>query len=159
MNILLLCLVTFIGCVAYSIHFNIRGRYLFVAALGSSLTYFAYYISDPLGPETVKAFLASLVASIFAETLARIMKVPATTFLIISIIPLVPGSNLYYSMELCISGEIMPFLSSALETLGIAGAIALGILLVSSIFRFIRVIRQVASRQHLPFPSKKKNHN
>lgn len=157
MNILLLCLVTFIGCIAYSIHFNLRGRYLFVAAIGATLTYFAYYLSDPLGPEPVKVFLASLVASIFAEALARIMKVPATTFLIICIIPLVPGSNLYYSMELCINGEIMQFISSALETLGIAGAIALGILLVSSIFRFITVIRQVAFRQHLSFPSKRKN--
>lgn len=142
MELFFLCLVTFTGCVGYSIHFNIPPRFIPIAALGGTLTYFTYYIMKPYDGMIACSFFGSVVSSIYAESLARLLKVPATTFLIISIIPLVPGSNLYHTMELCISGEIMDFIAAAIQTLGIAGAIALGILLVSSIFRFITIIRR-----------------
>lgn len=149
MNILIQCFITFIACVSISIHFNVKGKLLTYSALGGAITFFVYILSSPLNSVAMQSFVASIAASIYSESLARIIKVPATTFLIISIIPLVPGSNLYYTMELCINNEIMNFLTSALNTLGIAGAIALGILLVSSLFRFITAIRQIYAAKAL----------
>lgn len=140
MTIFINCLITFAACLAISFNFNVKGKLILYAALGGGITFFAYQISSPFESVIFQNFLASLVASIYSESLARMLKVPATTFLIISIIPLVPGSNLYRTMELCINNELDRFPASALETLGIAGAIALGILIVSSLFRFIYVI-------------------
>ena len=141
MSIFLQCVITFIACIAIGIHFNVKGKLLIYSALGGGVTFFVFRIFDPLGNVAIQSFLASIVASIYSEALARIIKVPATTFLIISIIPLVPGSNLYYTMKHAIDNEMMNFLTSAINTLGIAGAIALGILLISSAFRFVTVIR------------------
>lgn len=143
MKIYLDSLITFAACFAISIHFNVKGKLILYAALGGGLTYFSYAISSPIGSIIMQNFIASIVASIYSESLARILKVPATTFLIISIIPLVPGSNLYRTMELCINSKLSKFASAAVETLGIAGAIALGILIVSSMFRFAYVITKL----------------
>lgn len=148
MSIFLQCVITFIACISIGIHFNVKGKLLLYSALGGAVTFFIFRIFDPLGNVAIQSFLASMVASIYSETLARIIKVPATTFLIISIIPLVPGGNLYYTMKHAIDNEMMNFLTSAINTLGIAGAIALGILLISSAFRFVTVIR-------LPYKLKK----
>lgn len=146
-HIIYISILTFVACLALGVHFNLKGWLMVVAALGGALTLFIYEISSPLNSVVTRSFVASVISSIYAEMLARKLKVPATTFLIIAIIPLVPGSNLYYTMELCINRQIMPFIRSALQTLGIAGAIALGILFVSSFFRFITVIKNVSVRK------------
>ena len=39
------------------------------------------------------------MVSALAELLARLLKAPATIFLVIGIIPLVPGGGLYYTMD------------------------------------------------------------
>lgn len=136
MTILYQSILTFLACVAISINFNVKAFHVLYAAIGGAITFMVFSLASCLNNVAMQCFLASMTASIYSETLARIVKVPATTFLIVSIIPLVPGSDLYHTMEYCINQEIMNFLSSALNTFGIAGSIALGILLVSSLYRF-----------------------
>ncbi len=150
MTILFESILTFLACIAISINFNIKGFHILFSAIGGMITFLVFSLSSGISNVAMQCFLASMFASIYSETLARIVKVPATTFLIVSIIPLVPGSDLYRTMELCINQEIMKFVSSALNTLGIAGSIALGILLVSSLYRFTFGI---------VFTVKKKKHN
>ena len=67
--------------------------------------------------------------------MARIRKCPVTGYLLVAIFPLVPGGGIYYTMEHAINGETEVFLSSFLHTLGIAGALAVGVLMVSSSVR------------------------
>ena len=67
--------------------------------------------------------------------MARVRKCPVTGYLLVAFFPLVPGGGIYYTMEHAINGEISLFLSSFLQTLGIAGALAVGVLLVSSAVR------------------------
>ncbi len=129
-------ILTFLACIAISINFNVKSFHILYTAIGGALTFLVFTTASGIDNVAMQCFLASMTASIYSETLARIVKVPATTFLIVSIIPLVPGSDLYRTMEYCINREIMMFASSALNTLGIAGSIALGILLVSSLYRF-----------------------
>ncbi len=136
MTLLYESILTFLACIAISISFNIKAYYMLYAAIGGTITFLVFSLSSGVDSIAMQCFLASLFASIYSETLARIVKVPATTFLIVSIIPLVPGGDLYRTMEYCINREIMQFASSALGTLGTAGSIALGILLVSSLYRF-----------------------
>ena len=57
-------------------------------------------------------------------------------FLIVGILPLVPGAGIYYTMEYCVSGNQIAFGQSLVHTLAVAGALALGIVLISSLFRF-----------------------
>ena len=73
--------------------------------------------------------------------MARICKVPATLFLTVAFLPLVPGGGMYYTMEYCMRGETELFMETGLHTLALAGAIAVGIMLVSSLMRMWKVMK------------------
>jgi uncharacterized membrane protein YjjB (DUF3815 family) len=74
---------------------------------------------------------------LLAEIFARMFKAPATVFLITGIIPLVPGGGLYYTMDALIDGNMALFAEKGIEAAGIAGAIAAGSSLVSSMVRIL----------------------
>jgi len=132
----------FIATLTFGILFNIRGKKLFFASLCGGLSWFVYLLSFSLNnSNALSLFLASLAASFFSEVLARIMKTPVTTFVICAIIPLVPGGGMYYTMLASIRGNINTSLSTGLETITNAGAIAVGIVLVSSTSKFITLLR------------------
>ena len=82
-----------------------------------------------------------MVISIYAEIMARVCKVPVTLFLTTAVLPLVPGGGMYYTMEYCVQGEMQLFAETGLHTLALAGAIALGIMLVSSLVRMWKVMK------------------
>ena len=70
------------------------------------------------------------------RSMSRIFKTPSTVFLVIGVLPMVPGGGIYYTMEYCIKGNTEMFISKGLETIAVAGAIAIGVSIASAIFRF-----------------------
>lgn len=140
MKIVLECIYSFIGSFLFGIIFNIRGKKLFFAGLGGLLSQTAYVLlAFYFSSEISQYFFATIITAIYSEVFARIEKAPATVFLVPSIIPLVPGGMMYYSMEKCISGNTSLFINMLFETLGVAGALAMGILLVSSGNKILKV--------------------
>ena len=85
----------------------------------------------------VSLFGASLAVSLLSEILARILKNPVTIYVIAGIIPLVPGGGMYNTMFESITGSPEKAMSLGFATLINAGSIALGIVFVSSIGRFL----------------------
>ena len=89
-------------------------------------------------------FLASLLgaafAVLYAELLARSLKTPATLFVIPAILPLAPGSFLYYAMSSAVRGELELARSYGRETALCALAIAAGI-------SFVIVARELRTRR------------
>lgn len=131
-----------VATLTFGILFNIRGKKLALASLGGGLSWFIYLLVTSYGKSSVLSlFIASLVAGVFSEMMARIMKTPVTTFVICAIIPLVPGGGMYYTMLHSIRGNINQSLNTGLETLTSAGAIAVGIILVSSTSKYIALMR------------------
>lgn len=136
--ILLNSFYAFIATFAFSIIFNIKGKNTFFAAIGGGLGWFVYTFSLELNFSTIISFFnASIVVSTYSEFMARKLKTPVTTILICAIIPLVPGSGMYYTMLKIIKGDVTKALSEGLNTITIAGIIAIGIILVSSIVKLI----------------------
>ncbi len=129
------CAWAFLACAAFCIVYNIRGWMLVVASLGGSVGWLVYLLLAPLGNDIVQFFLATVVTAVNSEILARVFKKPATEFQIVALLPMVPGGGIFYTMEYCVIGNNAMFLQTGLHTLGIAGALAMGILLVSSLFR------------------------
>ena len=86
--------------------------------------------------------LATIAVAVLSEIFARLYKTPATVFLIIGIIPLVPGGGIYYTMEALINGDLPLFVRYGMETAASAGAIAVGCSLVSSVARIAVVLRR-----------------
>ena len=80
-------------------------------------------------------FIAAVVAAIYSEAMARIRKYPAISYLVIAIFPLIPGAGIYYATNFLVRGDNAAFSQKALETIGVAGVIAVGILMVSTIVR------------------------
>ena len=135
-NLLITSLGTAIGCLGFTYTFNIHGPGALICVLGGVLTWVVYEICLNLGVDPVGAnFWAAAFASAFSEIFARIRKCPATAYLVISIFPLIPGAGVYYAMEYAVQGEMELFASKGMTTAATAGAIALGILLISTVVR------------------------
>lgn len=132
------CVYAFAACIGFSFLYNVHGFGMVICAVGGALGWLAYLLSAPLvESDLIQIFVASLVISIYSEVMARIRKCPVTGYLMIALFPLVPGGGIYYAMEYAINGETDLFLSTLLHTLGLAGSLAVGILLVSSAVRLV----------------------
>ena len=132
----MLNIAAFIACYGFSIIFNIHGVGMCICALGGVLAWSAYLIAMELGGNLYFAnLIGGIVAAIYAETMARVRKYPAISYLVVSIFPLIPGAGVYYTMNHAVQGNTQLFAEKSLETAAIAGSIALGILLISTAFR------------------------
>ncbi len=133
----------YVASFAFSVIFNIRGRKLFFSALGGALAWLVFSGLTPVVPEDIPRYLlATIAASCYAEAMARLHRVPVTVYLAVGIIPLVPGNGIYTTMKYCISGESQLFLDTGLHTFAIAGSLALGIVLVTSLVRLMGALRR-----------------
>ena len=126
----------FIGCVGFSVYFNIHGPGILVCSIGGVLTWSTYLIAQDLGVGLIYAnLIGGIVASTYAEVMARIRRFPAISYLVVSLFPLLPGAGIYYTMDYAVQNEMTRFAQKGYQTAAIAGALALGILLVSTAFR------------------------
>lgn len=127
-----------LGSLGFGIIFNIKGKKLLFAAIGGGLSWSVYSIFINLNTSVpIAMFCASIALSIYCEIAARLLKSPVTTFIIVSLIPLVPGSGMYYTMYETIQGNTSNAIQTGISTLACAGTLAIGIILVSSITRQI----------------------
>lgn len=122
-----------VGTMGFGILFNTRGKRLLFSTLGGMLSWALYLLLYSFLPNEVLCyFIVSLSASIYSEVMARILKTPAITFCIISLIPLVPGSSLYYSIASVLGGSAEDFFGKTAYTLSLAAALSLGIIIVAA---------------------------
>lgn len=92
--------------------FNVRGKLIFFTSLGGAIGWFVYLLCRPLQNDIVQFFIATVVITIYSEVMARIHKVPVTGYLLIALLPMVPGGGIYYTMEYCIAGNTQMFLET-----------------------------------------------
>lgn len=152
MELFLPCVYSFIACIGYCFVANVRLRkkMLFFASLGGAIGWGVFLSFGFMENDIVQSFLAIMIVTIYSEILSRMFKAPATVYLVVGLIPLVPGGGIYYTMEQAIKGNTIEFINRGLHTFGVAGAIALGILFASSGVRMIVSIRKlVKSKQNI----------
>ena len=131
-------IMIFVACTGFFILFNVHGWGSFLCAFGGVVTWMAYLLLRELGVGIYGMnFFASVIAAIYSEVMARSRKYPVTSYLVISSIPLLPGAGIYYTMSFGLEGNMQAALQKGLETAGIAGSIAVAILLVSTVFRLV----------------------
>ena len=133
---LLECAACFVGCVGFVFIFNIHGFGALFCALGGAVTWLVYLIAfDIGGNDLIAYFWSALFASAYSETMARIRKYPAISYLVISIFSLIPGAGVYYTMNYAVRGMSERFAAKGLHTAATAGVLAVGILLASTAVR------------------------
>ena len=145
-SILVESITTIIACVGFCIVFNIHGKGMILCALGGGLTWTVFQLSQQFGFNLIAAyFTATLFAAAYSEIMARIRKYPAISYLVVSIIPLLPGAGVYRTTACILVGDMDGFSANGTQTIAIAGAIAVGILIVSTLARLWSIRQQKKS--------------
>ena len=145
------CLYAFLACAGFCPLYNIRGFGIVLCALGGSWGWLVYLLSQAAGaPSPLAAFCAGVAIAAYSETMARIRKCPASSYLLLAFFPLVPGSGIYFTVQAFFQGDAERFSTLGRSTLGIAGGLAIGVLMVSSAVRMIHHMKEQRRRGHAP---------
>ncbi len=138
---LITCFGTAVSCAGFLYVWNIHGAGKWACPLGGFLTWAVFCYAKNLGfGYAMCCLFGTLFAAAYAEIMARIRKYPAISYLVIALIPLIPGSNIYYTAQQAVQGNMDGFIREGTLTLITAGVMAVGIILVSSTARIIHPI-------------------
>lgn len=139
--------ISFLASFGFGIIFNIKGKHLIFASIGGALSWFSYlYLKENNISDVLSLFISSILFSIYSEICARRLKTPVTTIVICALIPLVPGSGMYYTMYKTISGNISNAVELGINTLASAGTLALGVIFVSTITKQVTNLKKVKEK-------------
>lgn len=136
-------LAAFFGTLGFSLIFQVRRKLLFWTSLGGLISW-AVYLSLNFAMHTIflPYMLASVTAALYAELMARVLKVPSTIFLILALIPSIPGGALYNTMSMVVQKQWAEASDFGKLTLQYALAIAVGVSIVWAIDQIRRRVRK-----------------
>lgn len=134
------------ACFSFAILFNLRGRRLFLTAVGSAIGWGLYLTFENQVNPLLLTFLCMTVVATYAEVMAVVDKCPMTVYLVVGFLPFVPGAGLYFTMKHAVEGEIGLFLSQGLNTLGTALSMGVAVAVVLYGFNAIQSLRRMFAR-------------
>lgn len=133
--------LAFLGSVGFSFLFNVRGYKILASAAGAVLSYNVYFLFVHLyQDQVIGMFVATITAAVLSEVLARVMKTPVIILLVPMLIPLIPGSDLYNATYNLVQDNGIEFAINLSLVIKEAGAIAFGIILVTSVIQIMMKI-------------------
>lgn len=140
---ILQALIAFIACYFFSIVQYAPKKQLIFCGLSGSLSWFIYVlINKYLNNAVMATFCSAILVTALSRIFSHIRKEPSTLFLMPGIIPLVPGAGMYYTMYAILNGNMLKSYAEAVNTIKLAGVIAIGIIIVLSLpysfFNFIK---------------------
>lgn len=134
-------LFAFSSTVGFSILFHVPKKHIasagFTGACGW-LTY-TYFITSGSG-SILACFAGSCIVALISDIFSRALKDAATIFIIPGILPLVPGAGMYHTMLTILEGNVEETASVGTETILMAGAIAVALLVVASVIKLLALI-------------------
>ena len=133
---------TLFACLGFTILFNIHGKGCLLCALGGALSWAVFRVCQIYIDGMMAYFIAAFFAAAYSEVMARIRKYPAISYLVVSIIPLLPGAGVYRATAAIMTGDMVHFSSYTTQTIAVAGSIAVGILIVSTLARLWSIYQQ-----------------
>ena len=129
----------FAGTIGYGALFNVRGKKLLFAGLGGMIGWIIFLLLNTfIANEIICCLIVAVITSAYSEVLARILKTPASTFYIATLMPLIPGSALYYSIDAAVGGDMPGFIHHISRTVQFAAALSAGIIVANAIARNIK---------------------
>ncbi len=134
---------TFIGILGFCPIFSCPYRFIIICCIEASLCWAVYLFCISLGFTSVWAtFFGAAFVDLSSQILARRLKSPVIIFLIIGVLPLVPGYGIYkVAYDIFTGGNVAASLTNALL---LAGAVALAIIVMDTVIDlFVRIYRRV----------------
>ena len=127
MEIIVQLVTGMLGSLGFALLFGLKRQYLISASLGGLLSWGLYLIGFNVFNNIFAAcLLASAFCALYSEVVARLQKAPTTLFFITSVVPLIPGSTLYYACSNAVIRDWQSAKHYATITLQYALAIAAG---------------------------------
>ncbi|WP_167957911.1 threonine/serine exporter family protein [Anaerosporobacter faecicola] len=134
----------FLGVVGMSIVIGVPKKLIIYSGFVGAFGWWVYLMMEVQYPKLIilQAFTATMVVSLISHICARLLKAPGTIFLIPGIMPMVPGAGMYRTAYYAFKGNSTVASYHLSQTVQIAGAIALAIFIMDSIFRIIQLKKQ-----------------
>lgn len=123
-------IAAFVGTVAFCILFSVPIKQYFFCGFGGIVSWLVYYACEPFIGAVFATFFATLAIVLYSRIFAIIRKCPVTVFLVCGIIPLVPGSAIYYTAYYFFMDDMAKASHYGLLTFKIAMAIVMGMVVV-----------------------------
>ncbi len=132
-------LTAFLGSLGFALVFNLDRKYIIPAAIGGFFCWGAYLLIDAFSQGIfIPSLVSAAVAALYAELAARLLRVPATIIFVSAIIPLIPGSSLFYTMSYAVSGDAELFRKHGMDTVSFVLGITSGISAVWSVWYMVQ---------------------
>lgn len=126
----------------FGILFHVKGKNLIHTSIAGGLSWAVYLFCQSRGYNLgFSYFLPTFTLSLYSEIIARIEKTPVTSIVIAAMIPLAPGGGIYYTMFHILNKNYPLALSKGVDTLIIAGSMALGVFSAAVLLRVYQEIR------------------
>ena len=120
----------------FSVLFRSPYKALPISSVLGGIAYIVYLLIEQCSGWTLLGYFSgTLVVVIASEIAARILKMPSTTFIVPSVIVLVPGFGLYRTMLYLVQSDYGMAAQQGTQTILAIGAMALAIALGSAVFR------------------------
>jgi len=141
-HVLLQTLFAVIGTIGFCILFHVPTRHIPVCGIIGGLAWCLYQVLIGYGDWRIVAatFMAAALVGFLSDVASHIFKEAATVFVIPGILPLVPGAYIFYTMQALIRDDMSATGIHATETLKLAAATALGLLVVGAVTQVLRAI-------------------
>ena len=98
-----------LGSLGFAALFNIRGKKLIFATIGGFLSWATYLAAACINANPYFCgFISTVLTTLYAEVMARMVKTPVTVFLVSATIPLIPGAALYRAMNCLMRRNYFP---------------------------------------------------
>lgn len=133
---------SFFATVGFSIFLNTPKCALLPAGITGGIGWTLYIVLFNASSNSIFAnFIAAAVVSLLSEILARKLKHPAILFVIPGIITLVPGLGMYNTMLYLVQNSFDLAIATGANTLFVSGAIALGVLIITSLSKTLTILQ------------------
>lgn len=131
-----------IGAAGFALIFGLRANKILYAAVGGGIGWAVYILCEVFltSDILVCSLIAAAAGTIYSEILARLLRTPTTVILIPTVIPLVPGGSLYYTMASLIAEDTSAVTMYGISTVKCAVGIAAGITAVTIISKPLKYI-------------------
>jgi len=138
-----------LGSIGFALYFLAKTDKLPLALLGGAMAWAVYLLVYHFYPSVFAASaVAAAAVSIYSEWMARVVKAPSNVFMITALIPLLPGSYLYYAIAGLLSGDMLQFNAYGAKTLSATLGIEGGILIASFAFMHILAWKKRFKESH-----------
>lgn len=142
MDLIRIFLSSMVGTLGFAAILHAPRQAWIPSALLGGASYTLYWLLMHFGvTEPTAIFIASMTVSLLAQFCARRIRMIATIFVALSLIPLVPGLGLYRAMELLGQGRNAAGLQAGIAAMISIMMIALGLAVGAFIFRAVISIR------------------